>query len=225
MRPDGSETVRLMDDPGRTVIRPGRLMVRGSASCQRRSGEWESVVGAQGRLRSAANDDLRADISIAVWSPDGKQAVSSSSARPPTGLWVFDASTMATRQTAKFFKNPSAASRSVPNPGLRTASWLPDRCWTLGGLPQKVAIWEMASGTVRALDISLPSTWEEFFVTAGWLPDSRRFLAVSSNGLALVDSATGQSSPVAVRPGTKYELVNAGRTLMVERSYLTRTCG
>ena len=181
-----------------------------------RSGQWElwSVRKDGSDLRQMT--DLRADIAAAVWSPDGKRVVTASSTRPPAGLWVFDPSTMATRETAKFFKSP------LPQP-FSAESWSPDgklvagALLDAGGAPQKIALWDMATGTVRPLDVPLPSIWESFFVIGGWLPDSRRFLAISTNGLALVDSVTGKSSPVAVRPGALFALVNGGRSLLVER--------
>ena len=55
-------------------------------------------------------------------------------------------------------------------------------------------------------------------VCAGWLPDSRRLLARSGNGLALVDSTTNTWTTVSVPTGSKYYLAGAGRTLMVERA-------
>lgn len=216
MRPDGSETVRLTDDPAKDrnpTWSPDATRIGFMSS---RSGQWElwSVRKDGSDLRQMT--DLRADISVAVWSPDGKRVVTTSSTRPPTGMWVFDPATLATRQTATFVKNalPQAFSAEVWSPdGTLVAGALLDG----GGAPQKVAVWEMATGTVRPLDVPLPSIWESFFVIGGWLPDSRRFLAVSTNGLALVDSGTGQSTPVAVRPGAAFALANGGRTLMVER--------
>ena len=141
--------------------------------------------------------------------------MSSASTRPPTGLWIFDASTTATRQTARFFKNP------LPQP-FSAESWSPDgrlvagSLLDVGGNPRTVAVWEVATGTVRPLNVSLPTATE--FAVAGWLPDSRRFLARSGNALALVDSTTGKWTAVSVPDGSKYYLAGAGRTLMIERA-------
>jgi Tol biopolymer transport system component len=181
-----------------------------------RSGQWElwSVRKDGSDLRQVS--DLRASISIAVWSPDGKRIATTSSTRPPTGLWIFDSSRPATQEAATFFKNP------LPQP-FSAESWSPDGKLIAGvlldggGFPQNVAVWEVATGSVRPMDVPLPPTWESVFGTGGWLPDSRRFLAVSTNGLAVVDSATGRSSPVVVRPGQLFALMNGGRTLMAER--------
>ena len=134
------------------------------------------------------------------------------------GLWIFDASTTATRETAKFFKNPR------PQP-FSAESWSPDGKLVAGSLldnggnPRRLAVWEVATGTVRPLDVSLPVT-NDYFAVAGWLPDSRRFLARSGQMLALVDSTTGRSTAVAGSAGTKYGLANAGRTVMIERQTL-----
>jgi WD40 repeat protein len=144
--------------------------------------------------------------------------MSSASTRPPTGLWIFDASTMATGETAKFFKNP------LPQP-FSAESWSPDgklvagSLLDTGGNPRTLAVWEVATGTVRSLNVLLPVT-NDYFAVAGWLPDSQRFLARSGKTLALVDSTTGRWTAVGVSDGTKYGLAKAGRTLMVERQTL-----
>jgi hypothetical protein len=141
--------------------------------------------------------------------------MSSASTRAPSGVWFFDASTVATRQTGRFFKNPLAQPFSAE-------SWSPDgkliagSLLDVGGSPRAVAVWEVATGTVRLIDVSLPSAAE--FAIAGWLPDSRKFLARSGNGLALVDSATGKWTAVSVPDGSKYQLASTGRTLMIERA-------
>ncbi|HXW07425.1 MAG TPA: protein kinase [Vicinamibacterales bacterium] len=216
MRPDGSETVRLTDDPVKdrnpTWSPDGSRIGFMSA----RSGEWElwSVRPDGSDLRQMT--DLRADTSVAIWSPDGKQAVTTSSTRPPTGLWLFDTSAMATRQNAKFFESqlPDVFSAESWSPdGRLIAGFLQDS----GGYPRTIALWDVATATLRPLKVSLPRRWAFFFVNGGWLPDSRRFLVMSDSGLVLVDSVTGQSTPVQVRAGVRYDLTAAGRTLMVER--------
>jgi Tol biopolymer transport system component len=215
MRPDGSDTVRLMDDAWKDrnpTWSPDGTRIGFMSG---RSGEWElwSVRTDGSDLRQMT--DLKADLSIAVWSADGKQAMSSASTRPPSGVWIFDASTMATRQTAKFFKNP------LPQP-FSAESWSPDgkliagSLLDVGGNPRTVAVWEVSTGTVRPLNVPLPAFVE--FTVAGWFPDSRRLLVRSGNGLALVDSATGTWTAVSVPSGSKYYLAGAGRALMVERA-------
>jgi WD40 repeat protein len=125
---------------------------------------------------------------------------------------------MATRETAKFFKNP------LPQP-FSAESWSPDgklvagSLLDTGGNPRTLAVWDVATGTVRSLNVLLPVT-NDYFAVAGWLPDSQRFLARSGKTLALVDSTTGRWTAVGVSDGTKYGLAKAGRTLMVERQTL-----
>jgi Tol biopolymer transport system component len=218
MRPDGSDTVRLMDDAWKDrnpTWSPDGTRISFMSG---RSGEWElwSVRTDGSNLRQMT--DLRSDLSVAVWSADGRQMMSSASTRPPTGLWIFDASTMATGETAKFFKNP------LPQP-FSAESWSPDgklvagSLLDTGGNPRTLAVWEVATGTVRSLNVLLPVT-NDYFAVAGWLPDSQRFLARSGKTLALVDSTTGRWTAVGVSDGTKYGLAKAGRTLMVERQTL-----
>jgi Tol biopolymer transport system component len=216
MRPDGSETVRLTDDAVKdrnpTWSPDGSRIGFMSA----RSGEWElwSVRPDGSDLRQMT--DLRADTSVAVWSPDGKQAVTTSSTRPPTGLWLFDTSTLATRQNAKFYRSqlPEVFSAEAWSPdGKLIAGFLADG----GGYPRTIALWDVATGTVRPLKVSLPPRWAFFFVNAGWLPDSRRLLVLSDSGLVLADRDTGQATPIQLRAGVRHDLTAGGRTLMVER--------
>jgi Tol biopolymer transport system component len=216
MRPDGSETVRLTDDAAKdrapTWSRDGARVGFMSS----RTGEWElwSVRRDGSDLRQMT--DLRADVNFAVWSPDGKQAVATSSTRPPTGLWLFDTSATATRQNARFFKStqPEAfVAESWSPDGRFIAGFLQDS----GGHPRTFALWEVATGTVRPLKVSPPRGWTFFYVTGGWLPDSRRFLVMSERGLALVDITTGDATPIQVKPGTRFDVIAGGRTLMAER--------
>ena len=217
MRPDGSDIVRLTDDAWKDrnpTWSPDGTRIGFMSG---RSGEWElwSVRTDGSDLRQMT--DLKSDLSIAVWSADGKQAMSSASTRPPTGVWIFDASATATRQTARFFKNP------LSQPFL-AESWSPDgkliagSLMDVGGNPRTVAVWEVATGSVRPLNGLLPMSAQ--FAVAGWLPDSRRFLSRSLDTPVIVDSTTGKWTAVSVPSGTKYYLAGAGRTLMVERATL-----
>ena len=216
MRPDGSETVRLTDDAGKDrnpIWSPDGSRI-GFMSA--RSGEWElwSVRPDGSDLRQMT--DLRADLGVIVWSPDGKRAAATSSSQRPPGLWVFDTSTVATRQNATFFK-------SAPPELFSAEQWSPDGKYIAGflqgsgGSPKAVVLWDVAKGTLRQLDVAPPPRWDFFFISGGWLRDSRRFLQTSTRGLVLVDSITGGVTPVQVKAGIRYELTNGGRTLMVER--------
>jgi Tol biopolymer transport system component len=216
IRPDGSETVRLTDD----VVKDRNPTWSPDGSrigfMSTRSGEWElwSVRPDGSDLKQMT--DLRADTTVAVWSPDGKQAVTSSSTRAPTGLWIFDTSTLATRQNATFIQYPPAevfAAESWSPDGKRIAGYLQDG----GGYPRTIAYWDVATGKVRPLKVSLPPRWAFFFVNAGWLPDSRRLIVVSDRGLVLVDTETGQVTPIQLKAGVRHDLTAGGRTLMIER--------
>lgn len=89
----------------------------------------------------------------------------------------------------------------------------------VGGNPRTLAVWEVATGIVRPLNVLLPAA-NDYFAVAGWLPDSKRFLARAGRTLALVDSTTGRWTPAGVPDGTKYGLASAGRIVMVERQTL-----
>jgi len=129
---------------------------------------------------------------------------------------VLRSSRLATRQTATFVKNPLPQAFSAE-------IWSPDGKLIAGsllgadGAPRAIALWDVANGNVRALNVPLPSAAPFFYVVAGWLPDSRRFLAFVGDEIAIVDSVSGQSTPVQARAGYRYHLVGGGRTLMVER--------
>ena len=181
-----------------------------------RSGQWElwSVRRDGSDLRQMT--DLRAGVSGAVWAPDGRQALTSSSVRPPFGLWFFDPSTLATRQTARFVETPAGKSFSPE-------SWSPDGRLIAGslldgaGTPERIAVWDVATRAVRPLEVLVPSSGQFNYVIAGWLPDSRRFLTVSGDGLVLVDSATSEATRVQPPLVSRYQLANGGRTLLTER--------
>jgi len=215
MRPDGSETVRLLDDAWKD--RNATWAPDGSriAFMSTRSGQWElwSLRRDGSDLRQMT--DLRAGVATAVWAPDGRQALTPSSTRPPFGLWFFDPSTLATRQTATFVEASAGKSFSPE-------WWSPDRRLVAGSLldgagnPERLAVWDVAARAARPLQVLTPSSGQFNYVIAGWLPDSRRFLAVSETGLVLVDSATGEATRVQTPVVSRYQLANGGRTLMTE---------
>ena len=217
MRPDGSETIRLTDDAWKdrnpTWSPDGARISFMSA----RSGEWElwSVRKDGSDLRQMT--DLRADISVAIWSPDGRRVATSASTRPPIGLWIFDPAAAATRQSATFFKSSERFSAEAWSPdGKLIAGALQDS----GGFPRSICVWDVATGTTRAMKGTPPPRWSSYFVVGGWFRDSRRFLAVTDKGLATIDSVTGEATAVQVKPASRFDLTDGGRQLMVERQVL-----
>ena len=220
MRPDGSETIRLMDDPPKD--RNPTWSPDGSriAFMSTRSGEWElwSVRRDGSDLRQMT--DVRSNIFEAVWAPDGRRAATAVSSSPPFGTFIFDLASLATRQSATFVKNPLPETFSAE-------SWSPDGKLIAGsmldsaGAPRTAGILDLATGRVRVIDVPGPK-YQYGSAAAGWLPDSRRLLFASGMGLALVDASTGTWTPVPVplSGGNRYRLTPNGRALMMERSVL-----
>jgi eukaryotic-like serine/threonine-protein kinase len=220
MRPDGSETIRLMDDPPKDRNPTWSPDGQRIAFMSTRSGEWElwSVRRDGSDLRQMT--DVRWNVYEAVWAADGRRAATAISARPPFGTLIFDLASLATRQSATFVKNPLPETFSAE-------SWSPDGTLIAGsmldsaGTPRTAGVLDVATGRVRVIDVPGPK-YQYGSAVAGWLPDSRRFLFASGIGLALVDSSAGTWTPVPVplTAGNRYRLTPDGRSLMMERSVL-----
>ncbi len=219
MRPDGSETIRLTDDAAKD--RNPSWSPDGSriAFMSTRTGRWElwSIRRDGSDLRPLT--DLLTELHGTAWSPDGSRVITAVATASPPGAWIFDASTLATPKTATFFKNPGATRFSAE-------AWSPDGSMVAGsilngsGFPRQPAIWEVASGKVRTIEVPPPlANLAEG--TAGWLRDSRRFLFASGRGLVVVDALTGKWVPFdAPENGIRYRLSADGRTLYSERDIL-----
>ncbi len=219
MRPDGSETVRLLDDAPKD--RNPTWSPDGSrvAFMSTRSGAWElwSVRRDGSDLRQMT--DFKSSIYEAVWSSDGKRAMTADTVSASVGqarTWVFGTDNLATKANAQIIDPVS------PGP-FTPESWSPDMTRVAGaiigpdGLALAAATMDFATKAVRRLDIPiLPA--QDYRIVAGWLPDSRRFLVPTPGGLAIVDADTGKWTTVAAPPGgTRYRLSGDARKLMVER--------
>lgn len=214
--PDGSETVRLTDDPAKDRNPTWSPDGNRVGFMSTRTGRWElwSVRRDGSDLRQMT--DLKTSVYDVVWSADGRRALTASTEGPPAGVWIFDVGSPATRESATFFKNPIAKVFSAE-------SWSRDGALVAGSVlddsstPRQPAVWEMASGNVRAFEVAPPANQLSFAV-AGWLPGSRRFLFASGKGLVAIDAATGKWTPFpAPQDASRYRLSADGRTLISER--------
>jgi hypothetical protein len=154
-----------------------------------------------------------------VWSPDGRRVLTVSTTPGKSGAWIFDAATLATQENSTFFASPLA-------PRFAAEFWSPNGRSVAGsildptGQPHQPAVWEVATGEIRTLEV--PSPVNRFaFGVAGWFPNSSRFLFASGLGLAAVDADTGAWRPFpAPEDAIRYRLSRDGQTLHTERDIL-----
>jgi Tol biopolymer transport system component len=219
MRPDGSETVRLLDDAPKDRNPTWSPDGNRVAFMSTRSGAWElwSVRRDGSDLRQMT--DFKSSVYEAVWSSDGKRAMTADTVSTSLGqarTWLFDTDNLATKANAQLIAPASTDPFSVE-------SWSPDMTRVAGaiigpdGLARAAAWLDLATETVRRMDVPvLPG--QDYRIIAGWLPDSRRFLVPTPGGLAIVDADTGKWATVeAPLAGTRYRLSRDARKLMVER--------
>jgi Tol biopolymer transport system component len=219
MRTDGSETVRLMDDAAKDRNATWSPDGETVAFMSTRSGVWElwSVRRDGSDLRQMT--DLKANVYEAVWAHDGRRALSSITVARPFGVWVFDTAAAATPSNARFFENP------LPE-AFGAEAWSPDGSLVAGsilnasGNPRMPAVWDFPDGKIRTIDLPAPAQARDYLV-AGWLGGSRRFVAATGSGLAVIDALTGAARPIAGAPTAgRYRLSADGRQLFFERVVL-----
>ncbi len=185
LRADGSELRRLTDDPWKDRNFAWSSDGTRLAFDSTRSGPWQLWT-----LRADGSEPRRiTDFSDTVdkaWSRDGRRLTISTGGE---GLAEVDADQL----------TPRAAMRSIPLPD--SMRWFLPGAWSpsgelLGGTEVdsgrralSIGAFEPASGTYHRsrLPMSGPGWWR----FAGWLPDSRHFVALGRDQVALVDVATG----------------------------------
>ena len=219
MRTDGSETVRLLDDAAKDRNATWSPDGESIGFMSTRSGVWElwSIQRDGSDLRQLT--DLKADVYEAVWAADGRRALTSVTVSPPFGMWVFDTSAAATPANAQFFPTPAQVA-------FAAEAWSPDGTLVAGsmlnasGNPDRPAVREFPDGRIRTMDLAKPVRARDYLI-AGWLGGSRRFVAATGDGLAVIDAVTGAVRPIAGAPAAeRYRLSADGRQLLFEQVVL-----
>jgi hypothetical protein len=211
VRADGTDTRLLTDDVFKdrqpTWSPDGKTLGFFST----RSGRWESwAIQADGSgLRQLTNFDK--DTDNVTWSPDGTRAIVASSSTH--GVWRLDPSRLNTSQSAEPLPGPTAAHLFTVQGWSRSGALLAGAAY-VGPLSAIPSIWDVSKGTLRKLD--LPGS-DPNDIWMSFLPDSRRVLVTSRDGLMLIDLADGHAHKLQTPvPGDRYRLSRDGRTLLIQ---------
>ena len=185
-----------------------------------RSGRWQLwTIGRDGSdLRQVT--DLSADVSELVWSPDSRRAMTSHSQSATYGTWLFDPASLTTRQSGMFVAQQNTSER------FSVEDWSPDGRLVAGsflgpsGMMKAIGVWNLETRTTRRFDVPVTRD-QDNRQSAGWMPDSRRLVTMTTRGLALVDVESGKTTPLDVpKGGTRYRLSEDATRLMIEREVL-----
>jgi dipeptidyl aminopeptidase/acylaminoacyl peptidase len=217
LRADGSELRRLTDDAFKdrniSWSRDGSRLVFDST----RSGGWDVwTVRADGsELRRIADTP---DTAAAIWSSDGQRLTF---VIPESGLAEVDAARFTAREAIRFVPLPDSIH------GFEPGEWSPSGD-LLGGTEVDLSRRAVSTGAIVPKTGSyrrgqLPmagATWlDAYWKFAGWLPDSRHYVAAGREQIAVVDIETGAWRGLqAVDNRRLYvSLSRDGRTLLVEQ--------
>ncbi|MDQ1348714.1 MAG: eukaryotic-like serine/threonine-protein kinase, partial [Acidobacteriota bacterium] len=217
VRADGSEMRRLTSDLHKDRTPLWDPAGRRLSFYSTRSGRWEYwSIGADG-------SDMRRQTEIGdfwsgSWMPGDQGFVVQ--LESTMALLRLDAKRLETAATASAVPAPPASERFVAyswsHAGDRVAGAALD---ATGGGAKDLAIWTPASGTYRRLDLAVNG--RGYGSVAGWLPGDRGLVARTSEGVVLIDVASGESRVIAPASADAYvSLSGDGRTLSVENEIL-----
>ncbi len=212
LRADGSELRRLTDDVhkdrhARWSPDGERLLLMST-----RAGGWDYWT-----LRADGSELRRlteiGEVAGAAWSADGREVTVKMQTGP---IYQVDAARLATPESARPLAMPAALT------GFSPSAWSPSGRYLAGA--EIDALWQAlsvgfldpASGVYNKSD--LPIAGDGYWAVGGWLADSRRFIALGSRQLALVDAETGRWRSLAPIEGAGRiaSLSRDGRTMLIE---------
>ena len=193
LRADGSELRRLTDDPFKDRNIAWSSDGTRLAFHSTRSGAWNLWT-----LRADGSEPRRladfADFSPAVWSRDGRRVTA---VIPGRGLVELDADKLNSEEALRPLKLPESMQEFVPG------AWSPSGK-LLGGTEVassmralSIGAFEPATGTYHRSRLPLSSTG--YWKFAGWLADSRHFVALGRERLGCVRRAQ-VAAPSSWRP-------------------------
>jgi Tol biopolymer transport system component len=216
LRADGSELRRLTDDVhkdrGAIWTPDGESLVFYSA----RSGKWDYWwIRIDGSGLRQITTDIGA-VAGGALSPDGSRLAFNAQNHD---LIVVDVGKLNTMETVTRLLSTDEDGRYWRVGG---SSWSPDGSRLVvvetdgAGTAQGCALYDFASGALRALDVAPGSGPRP---VTGWLPDSARLALRGPEDLVLYDVATGDRRRLTAS-GSSAVLSRDGRVLMVERDVL-----
>jgi hypothetical protein len=152
-------------------------------------------------------------INLAVWSPDGRELLLE--ARYEEAFRT-DASRLADRRSARRIPHPPNLDQVEPLAWSAAGTIVAaERDAQRSGEIKSLGIWDLQANTYRSFE--LPVVGRTFGAVAGFLPDGKRFVARSRDGIAIVDAETGTWR--VVRPVVESDFIRMtadGRVLLIE---------
>lgn len=185
LRADGSELRRLTEhafkDRNIAWSSDGTRLAFDSA----RSGEWNLWT-----LRADGSEPRRltdfAEASAAIWRHDGKRVTV---VVPGRGLGDVDADQFTAREAIRSIPLPDSLPAFLPGAWSPSGDLLGGTEVDPGLRALSIGVFDPATGTYRRS--TLPMSGDGYWKFAGWLPDSRHFVAAGRGQMALVDASTG----------------------------------
>jgi Tol biopolymer transport system component len=212
MRADGSEVRRLTNDAHKDRIAFWSPDGEWIGFASTRQGSWDLWAVRPDGAGLRRMTDL-GSINLAVWSPDGRELLLE--ARYEEAFRT-DASRLADRRSARRIPHPPNLDQVEPLAWSAAGTIVAaERDAQRSGEIKSLGIWDLQANTYRSFE--LPVVGRTFGAVAGFLPDGKRFVARSRDGIAIVDAETGTWR--VVRPVVESDFIRMtadGRVLLIE---------